>query len=499
MVKRPLPKKAGRLCRRTTAFCGLDRRAGAPFGALKEGEGFTSADGVTLQGAPAWKWVYSYPSTLNPMCLTAIGGGLFSLCRTMEWEGDEYRPTEDVQVALHTEDGKNCVSGVIRVEDGGQVDGFDTTDFDGHRSMVQFNVYSADGAFSDAVGGTYDKKLLIFPDKLVLSLPVEKDNFTVSTMSQIRDTVPDLHFVTVSGGRLFGVDEGRIYAGAYNDPWNWDVDTPYDIGAENAWVTTTGADTRGDGAFTAIAAYDGGVWCMKEDFGHVVSGNGNPFSVKDTDLIGAVDARAVARGDGRLFFVRKDGVRMAQGSSVSVISDPLCLPAFAEGICAYRDGTLYVAEGDSLYLYHLKSESWSILPLPEGKLLSLTSGEKGLYALVRKADSENSLYLLAGEVKEWSFTLHGTDLSADTDKGPATLTLQADADRDAVISVELTEESEGKTLSLGQMTAEGGRMRYRKLIRGGAGQSFAITVRVKGQAVIRSLSISARSGVKDDG
>lgn len=499
MLKRAIPRSGGRLSRRTTAFCGLDRRSGAPFGALKEGVGFTTADGVTLQGAPTWKWVYNYPSTLRPMCLTAINDGLFALCRTMEWEGNGYRPTERVQVALHTEEGKNYVSESIAVEDGGVVDGFDTTDFDGHRSMVQFNVYSEDGALSDAIGGTYDKKLLIFPDKLTVSLPVKENDFTVSTMGQIRDTVPNLNFVTVSGGRLFGVDEGRIYASAYNDPWNWDVDTPYDIGAENAWVTTTGADTRGDGAFNAIAAYDGRIWCMKDDFGHIVSGSGNPFTVKDTDLIGALDARSVARGDGRLFFVREDGVRMAQGSSVGIISDPLCLPAFTEGICAYREGILYVAEGGRLYLYHLNSESWSVLPLPKGKLLSLTSGEKGLYALVRKENSENTVYLLDGEADEWSFTLQGTDLSADTDKGPAALTLQADAVKDAVISVGLTEESGGKTLSLGQVTAHGGPLRFRRLIRGCAGQSFAITVKVKGQAVIRSLSLTARSGVKDDG
>ncbi|MBQ8697200.1 MAG: hypothetical protein IJ519_05715, partial [Clostridia bacterium] len=163
-------------------------------------------------------------------------------------------------------------------------------------------------------------------------------------------------------------------------------------------------------------------------------------------------------------------------------------------------GVLYLAEGGALYAYHVAADSWGVLPLPPvGDVISLTAGESGVYALTGVHKWENYVYLLDGEPDEWSAQFRATDFDLDVDKGPATLTLHATAERGTVIGVTLTEELSGRTLSLGEVTGTGGAIRFRTRIRGGAGHSYRICVRVKGQAVIRGISLTARKGVSDRG
>lgn len=498
MIKKPLPSSQGRRVQRTGAFRGIDRRNGAAFGSFKNAVGAMCTDGVTVHGGPSWEKVYTFSDDVYPLSACAAGDGIFTMCRVIGFFGDTYIQDGNVKLVVYTEDGDVYQS--LSVSDRDSEETVLVSDINYPRSMVQFNVYSESGQLSDAVGGTYDKKLLIFPEKMAVDLPVSESGFDMVKMEEVRGDVPDLLYVTVSGARLFGVDKSRIYASAYNDPWDWDVDTADDIGASNAWVSTTGADTRGDGDFTGVCAYDGKVFGMKADFGHIVDGQSNPFTVKDTDAIGALDFRAVARGDGRLFFVRRDGVRMAEGDSVRVISDPLCIDEFTCGMCTYRDGVFYMAEGDTLYAYHRKTDAWSALPMPpEGRIISLLATDSGIYALMQAQMWENYLYRLSGEAGEWEFELSPTDFSIDTDKGPATLTLHARAAQDSTVSVSLRENHSGRVIALGSKAGNGGEIRFRTHIRGGAGHSYSVLVSVTGEAVIRGVSITARSGVKDDG
>lgn len=497
MLSKPIPKRTGALRGRMIQLGGIDRRHGAPLGSLHDARG-AMCDGGTVHGAPSWREVYPFPPTLYPQSMTAVAGGVFAMCRDLILSGNGYAQTDSMRMLSYMEDGSVYESDFITDRMSGENMPL-PSDINTHRSMVQFNVYSEEGSLADAIGGKYDKKLLIFPDKMSIDLPVTGSGYTIKRMEEERGDVPDLNFVTVSGGRLFGVDKSRIYAGAYNDPWNWDVDTPDHIAADNAWATTTGADTRGDGDFTAICAYDGGVWAMKDDFGHIVYGESNPFTVKDTDALGAIGPQSVARGDGRLFFVRSDGVRMVEGSSVKVISDPLCKSRFNKGVCAYLDGVLYVAD-DKLYAYHVAEGTWSILTLPDkGSIVSLAAGENGLYALTRAHIWEHYIYLLDGAPVEWEAELSPVDFGLDTDKGPATLTLHANTAQGAKITVTLTETLTGKTVPLGTVTGVGGNLRFRTLIRGGAGHGYSIRITVSGTATIRGVSLTARNGVRDGG
>ena len=497
--RKPLPKTQGRLKVRTAALCGIDRRYGAPFGSVFKGMGAVCTDGKTLHGAPAWEKVYTVPDTLYPQSLTAVDGGLFSMCRLLGKFGDAYIQDENMHLVVYKEDGRVYTSLPVAARWENEEIPL-ASDINAPRSMVQFNVYSGEGKLLNALGEAYDKKLLIFPDKMSVDLPVNTDGFRVKHMEEERGDVPNLNYVTVQGGRLFGVDGGRIYASAYNDPWDWQVDTPLDIGAENAWVTATGADTRGDGDFRGVCAYDGKVWAMKEDFGHIVCGESNPFTVKDTDAIGAIDARGIARGDGRLFFIRSDGVWMAEGSSAAVISDPLCINRFTTGICTYSNGVLYVAEGESLYLYHVKSGSWSAIPLPEhGTLVSLVAGGQGVYALTSANIWDSCIHRLGGSVGNWGAEFAPVDFYTDTNVGPATFTLQGVLGEGASLSATLTDCATGRCTPLGGVTGTGGGFRLRKFVGLRGGHRYIVGVSVTGEATLHGMTLTARDGVKDDG
>lgn len=161
------------------------------------------------------------------------------------------------------------------------------------RSIVQFNVYHSGGTLVDAVGGTYDKKILIFPDKISIDYGVNENNFKLTKIDE-STPIPTLNYVTVHASRLFGVDDNRIYASAYNDYTDWDVDTATDVSPDNAWFPQP-APIRGRtaiyGRSANLTASDA---IFKRDFMYQVGNQQNPFRMKDIAPVGAIDFRSVA-------------------------------------------------------------------------------------------------------------------------------------------------------------------------------------------------------------
>ena len=128
--------------------------------------------------------------------------------------------------------------------------------------------------------------MLVFPDKKCCLAegdgPLSFEDISASPM-------PDIRYATVHMSRVFGVDGDRVYASAFNDCSNWELDTASDIGAENAWATTSQSNTRAIGGFSAVACCDGYAVCFRDDFMQQVYNNKNPFRLVDIGAWGCID------------------------------------------------------------------------------------------------------------------------------------------------------------------------------------------------------------------
>ena len=239
-----------------------------------------------------------------------------------------------------------------------------------YRSIVQFNVYKTP---TDPIAGEFDRKVLIFPDKL--SMDYVTDVSGNIEFASLGDTYPDIKLAAVQDSRLFGVDDARIYASGANDYANWDLDTATDYSSAHAWCSPTQADSRADGSFTAITSYGGHIVAFKEDFTHELYNNKNPFYLQELFGFGAIDQRTVHEVGGRLLFVSRDGVISYGGGSPQIIDSALCIESYDKAVCGAHQGVYYLSVQDlngfvTTYTYNTENGQWSIFDtgnvLPDG-------------------------------------------------------------------------------------------------------------------------------------
>lgn len=238
------------------------------------------------------------------------------------------------------------------------------------RSIVQFNVYKTP---TNPIDGEYDRKVLIFPDKLSMDYVTEVNGNI--NFSNLGDTYPDIKIAAVQDSRLFGVDDARIYASGANDYANWDLDTATDYSSAHAWCSPTQSDSKADGTFTAIVSYGGHIVAFKEDFTHELYNNKNPFYLQELFGFGAIDARTVHEVGGRLLFVSRDGVISYGGGSPQKLDAPLCIGNYRNAVCGEHRGVYYLSTEDDggdviTYTYNSENGQWSIIDkgtvLPDG-------------------------------------------------------------------------------------------------------------------------------------
>lgn len=256
------------------------------------------------------------------------------------------------------------------------------------REILQFNLYSDP---SDPLGGAYQHMGLLFPDGLYF--PLGTDTPTLADLSdKFGRPIPRLERACVYLSRVFGVAGDRLYASAYNDPQNWDVDTATDTGAANAWSATVQSNTEASGDFRAIVSFGGEVLAFKDGFCHVLSGTKNPFRVSDLFAVGAACPRSVAEVGGKLFFADKKQVYRYNGDSVIPIGDGLSVPDFSGSVGCAGDGVyyLFVPEVGELFAYAVEAGAWSSLGrvCGESRLAFAARGEGGPLLL----DSAGRLY-----------------------------------------------------------------------------------------------------------
>ncbi len=263
---------------------------------------------------------------------------------------------------------------------------------DALRSIVQFNVAVNT---ENIVAAEYVRKLLIFPDKQSVNFDPADDEtgFALSGLEGVQTETdeegktttktiafPDIKYATVYGSRLFGVDDEKVYASAFNNYANWDLDTADDTSEAHAWVSMTQSNVKADGYFTGIYTYDNHVVLFKKDFTQLVYNNKNPFRVVDLTAYGADNPYAIAEAGGVLFFASSDNVYAFTGGTPKAIGDELGIANYSGVTLGSFKDKLYMCVGEELYLY--RDGVWSVRALDEsGHIDQFATNDNGLYGL----------------------------------------------------------------------------------------------------------------------
>lgn len=328
---------------------------------------------VPSQKRTAYKSGYQYPIGL-------YGFDDFLLCI--------YRKGAHVKMDYIKSDG-TIYTGSLKISGVGPSDDYP-------RCIVQFNVYDTP---TDVLNGEYVKKLLVFPDKLSMDFNIDAD-FEFSKMTNM----PDIQYACVHLSRVFGVDNDRIYASGYNDYANWNLDTADESLANNAWCSPAQSNTKANGDFTGITAFQNHIICFKRDFMHELYNNKNPFRIQDIFAEGAIDNRTIQDVDGRLIFVSDDGVKIYTGSNPRSIGGNLNIDNYKDAV-AGTDGNYYYlyCKTDNephIFVYDVQNSMWSEQEC-YSEVLSFAHNKNGMYMLC----ADGRIYQLNTDLysHEWCF------------------------------------------------------------------------------------------------
>lgn len=330
----------------------LDRRPGAAAG-LARSCGIDPAGEGVLRPLPALRKITTAAMPGTPLALTVAGGRVFVLLR------------------------QSGVLYLARVEAGGaySLTTLSNTEPDAPRSFAAFNRYEYP---DNPLSGSVRHLLLIYPDRKYVNLD-DSSNLSVESMPY-PGGMPDIRVACVHASRLFGVAGDRVFASAYNDPFDFNLDTAGDIGAANAWASTVQANARAGGAFTALAVFASHVHLMKADFCHIVNNTKNPFRVADLGAFGTPDPNTLAATDRYLYFAGETSLYAYNGESVREIGAPLGLSSFAGAKGAAAGEKYYLLAGGDLYVYSPAAGGFGTLPQPEGGIAALApAGERCLF------------------------------------------------------------------------------------------------------------------------
>lgn len=380
----PTPRK--RTLRRLSAPRTLDLRGGLRGGTLSAAEGVDPRrlPEIAPLGAPRASVL---PITGKPTGMAALGGRLY----------------------ITTFDGESGFLHCLR--DGVLLSSAAYTplgEADEGREIVQFNLYSNP---ADPLGGEYRHMGIVFPDGIFFSLDTDTPEIEAPEQT-LGKPLPRLSHICVHLSRLFGTAGDRIYASAYNDPQDWNVDTVTDTGAQNAWAATVQSNTAAGGDFSALTVFGGQLHAFKEGFCHVLSGTKNPFRVGDLFPVGTSCPRSVAEVGGKLFFADRAQIYRYNGDALTPIGDALGEKDLSGALGCAGNGMYYLclpATGE-VFVYAVESGAWSALGrvCEGGRATLMAASEEGPLLL----DENGRLYLLSTEA-EHRFTCALSPLVAE--------------------------------------------------------------------------------------
>lgn len=416
----PLPRKrAMRLCH-LAGFRGLDRRGGLREGCLAEGAGFDPRElpALSTMRAPV---SYKKAPAGRTLGLQAVG---------------------DVLYLVHVNEGvlyltRYFANGTISQHQ------LPSTDKETPRTVLPYNLYSNP---QNPLSGSYSKRVILLPDRLIF------DPTAMTPSFQGLGSGPTINYACVHLSRLFGAKEDRLYASAFNNPLNWNLDTATDIDASHAWASTVQSNTRSSGDFTALTVYDGHVLAFKRRFCHVLNNNKNPFRVADLLTVGTKDGRTLAEVEGKLFFVSDEGVYRYNGDSATLISDALAVTDFSGALATGFGGLywLYLPAAGRVFVWSEANGAWSALaPFTEAPISGMTANERGCFFI----DEDGEIFATeGGGFGELSATT--PPLLQDAIGRLTRLSLALTAEEGATLCISYTDTA-GRTTPLLQHTGNG--------------------------------------------
>ena len=291
--------------------------------------------------------------------------------------------------------GSNTYTGVIKSSGATSADDYE-------RSVVQFNVYTDPDEILD---GTFQKKILIFPDKLSMDYD-QSANFNLSSLDAPGNPLPNIKKATVHLSRLFGIDDDRVYASDSTTTQCGTLTPLTNRSLLMRGVSTTKSNTKAGGDHVAITTYDGRVIIFKRDFMQMITNNKNPFRIVDITSIGTIGQRTVHEVEGVLYFCSQDAVYAYTGAYPVKISDKLGISNFENAVCGSYNGEYYVHLNSKIYVYNAQTRAWGVIDLGE-TVIAFAEYSGNFYALT----TTGKIYKLSTTTKSdsWHFT---TDLLA---------------------------------------------------------------------------------------
>ena len=214
--------------------------------------------------------------------------------------------------------------------------------------------------------------------------------------------IPQMEQAVQHFGRLFGICGTEIYASKDGDCTDFTLPAAGSADTAAAW---TASAPGGEGAFTALASFDGKVAAFTEKSMLVVEGNALPFTLSYVGAFGCQSQAALAAAGAYLYFVSDTGVMRYNGTSVKPVGSGLMPGSFAGASLAAADDTLLLCLPGSktIYLYDLVSEMWSTRRAHFSEMLLF--GAEKMAALVAR-DTENwQLSLVSGGAAQYAFSL----------------------------------------------------------------------------------------------
>jgi len=359
-MKAILPEGEQRSKVKKSGWGGIDRTRAFDCGGISDAVNIDTSFLPALRSAPA------------PLYLTALDGTPLGVYAGGEYIFAVYAKNGKIMGRLITEEGER--EGVITE------DVSDTS----ARCIVPFNRYSSP---LDPLSGEYEKLLLVFPDKKCCSVT---SNGELLFEDISADPMPDIKYATVHHSRVFGVDGDRVYASAFNDCADWELDTASDVSAANAWATTSQSDTRASGGFTAVACCDGYAVCFRRDFMQQVYNNKNPFRLVDIGTWGCMDNYSHCNWNSVLAFASDTGIWLYSGGYPKLISEKLAVRDYSGARLAASGDLLYVyvPSENRVFVYENTGESWGERSVEN--IAFMSANGKKVYAL----KTDGSLWLM---------------------------------------------------------------------------------------------------------
>lgn len=217
--------------------------------------------------------------------------------------------------------------------------------------------------------------------------------------AQMIEVFPKMTMATVAHQRLFGIDDGRVFASGFNDYSNWKFDTASSFSAENAWMSS--AQSSDGGNNVAIINYCGSVFVFKKNSTFEILNTKNPFRINELFNVGAISRKGIQVVGNYLIFVSEDAVNLYNGSTLRDIGYKLNINSIEEVVTGTDDRCFYMfcrinkSDEPRLFVYDTDTGLWSeeeVGMVDDGciEYIGFAKGDNGFYGL----SSDGKIYHL---------------------------------------------------------------------------------------------------------